>query len=195
MTRLCISGIAAVVVMGAQQPPNASQAALNQYCVTCHNAKLQTGGLALDKLDLQRVEANAETWEKVARKLRAGHDAAGGRAPAGPAYAGQIGWSSGRRAGSRRRRESQPWPHAAASHESRRVRQRDPGSARGGRGRCHAAARRRFQRTASTTSPTFWESRPRCWNVTLRQRPRSAGWRWEIRRPLRWMSPTSCAEI
>ncbi len=48
------------------------QALLNQYCVTCHNQKLKTGGLELDKLDLQRAGANAETWEKVVRKVRAG---------------------------------------------------------------------------------------------------------------------------
>ncbi len=66
--------IAAAVALaaGAQQPSNDSQATLNRYCVTCHNAKLKTGGLELDKLDLQRVAPNAETWEKVARKLRAG---------------------------------------------------------------------------------------------------------------------------
>src|SRR5271170_6202228 len=68
MTRLLVLGIAAGVVVSAQNP----QALLNQYCITCHNAKLQTGGLALDKLDLARAGANAETWEKVARKLRAG---------------------------------------------------------------------------------------------------------------------------
>src|SRR5580704_14401001 len=68
MTRFLALGIIAVGVMVAQQP----HALLNQYCVTCHNAKLQTGGLALDKLDLDRAGANAETWEKVARKLRAG---------------------------------------------------------------------------------------------------------------------------
>src|SRR5277367_2209587 len=68
MTRLLILGIAAVVVMSAQQP----QALLNQYCVTCHNTKLKTGGLALDKLDLSHPGVDAETWEKVSRKLRAG---------------------------------------------------------------------------------------------------------------------------
>jgi cytochrome c551/c552 len=61
-------GIAAVVVLSAQEP----QALLNQYCVTCHNTKLKTGGLALDKLELARAGTNAESWEKVARKLRAG---------------------------------------------------------------------------------------------------------------------------
>ncbi len=46
--------------------------ALNQYCITCHDEKLKTGGLELDKLDLNHVATNAETWEKVVRKVRAG---------------------------------------------------------------------------------------------------------------------------
>jgi hypothetical protein len=49
-----------------------SRAFLDQYCVTCHNEKSRTAKLALDTLDLDRVEAHAETWEKVVRKLRAG---------------------------------------------------------------------------------------------------------------------------
>jgi cytochrome c551/c552 len=68
MTRFLMLGVAVAAVVCAQEP----QALLNQYCVTCHNAKLKAGGLELDKLDLHRVDANAETWEKVARKLRAG---------------------------------------------------------------------------------------------------------------------------
>jgi len=74
MTRSFIPGItvAMAIAASAQQPANAPQALLNQYCVTCHNTKLKTGGLELDKLDLHRVAPNAETWEKVARKLRAG---------------------------------------------------------------------------------------------------------------------------
>ncbi|HUI76723.1 MAG TPA: DUF1592 domain-containing protein [Bryobacteraceae bacterium] len=51
---------------------NPQQALLNQYCVTCHNEKLKTGGLSLEKLDLEHAAVNAETWEKVVRKLRAG---------------------------------------------------------------------------------------------------------------------------
>ena len=43
---------------------------LDRYCVTCHNARLKTAGLQLDTLDLDRVGADADTWEKVARKLR-----------------------------------------------------------------------------------------------------------------------------
>ena len=93
-------------MQAAQEP----QALLNQYCVTCHNEKLKTGGLALDKLDLHRVGANAETWEKVVRKLRAGMmPPAGARRPdrqALDAFASR----GGRRAGSRRRSESQSRP-------------------------------------------------------------------------------------
>jgi hypothetical protein len=45
---------------------------VNQYCVTCHNETLKTGGLSLEKMDFQNIGAGAETWEKVVRKLRSG---------------------------------------------------------------------------------------------------------------------------
>ena len=45
---------------------------MSQYCVTCHNSRLKSGGLALDVLDATNVAAHAETWEKVVRKLRTG---------------------------------------------------------------------------------------------------------------------------
>jgi mono/diheme cytochrome c family protein len=48
------------------------KALMDQYCVTCHNERLTTGGLALDTLQKAGIEANAETWEKVVRKVRAG---------------------------------------------------------------------------------------------------------------------------
>jgi mono/diheme cytochrome c family protein len=44
---------------------------LDQYCVTCHNQKLKTAGLALDTLDATKPQADAETWERVIGKLRA----------------------------------------------------------------------------------------------------------------------------
>jgi cytochrome c551/c552 len=49
-----------------------SRALLDQYCVTCHNQKLKTAGLTLDTMDPTHVNQNAEAWEKVVRKLRAG---------------------------------------------------------------------------------------------------------------------------
>ena len=48
------------------------QGLLTQYCVTCHNQRLQTGGLALDPAALATPATNIETWEKVTRKLRSG---------------------------------------------------------------------------------------------------------------------------
>src|ERR1700683_719437 len=42
------------------------------YCVTCHNSRLKTGGLALDGLDLASPANDAQIWEKALRKLR-GH--------------------------------------------------------------------------------------------------------------------------
>src|SRR5688572_22093022 len=47
------------------------QALLDQYCISCHNQKLRTAGLALDALDASRPDANAEMWERVIGKLRA----------------------------------------------------------------------------------------------------------------------------
>jgi hypothetical protein len=52
-------------------PDSAPRALLDQYCVTCHNARLRTAGLALDTLDAARPDADAQTWERVVEKLRA----------------------------------------------------------------------------------------------------------------------------
>src|SRR5439155_2436707 len=48
------------------------RAELDRYCVTCHNARLKTGGLALDTLDVGNAPAGAAVWERVIRKLRTG---------------------------------------------------------------------------------------------------------------------------
>src|SRR6266478_3812968 len=45
---------------------------LNKYCVTCHNERLHTAGLTLEKMDVEHVGANAEVWEKVLRKVATG---------------------------------------------------------------------------------------------------------------------------
>jgi cytochrome c551/c552 len=45
---------------------------LNQYCVTCHNQRLKTASLELDQLDVSKVGGDAETWEKVVKKIRTG---------------------------------------------------------------------------------------------------------------------------
>ena len=66
---------------GEQAPAPAPPARelFDRYCVTCHNERLRTAGLLLDRLDVSRVRANAETLEKVVRKLRSGQMPPAGR--------------------------------------------------------------------------------------------------------------------
>src|SRR6266851_223960 len=57
----------------AQTPaPPIPSALVKQYCVTCHNERAKTGGLALDGLNVEQVGPDAATWEKVVRKIRTG---------------------------------------------------------------------------------------------------------------------------
>src|SRR5437870_11998843 len=59
--------------IGAQlQQEQTPKSVLDQYCVGCHSTRLKTGGLDLESLNLDAPGANAETWEKVIAKLRAG---------------------------------------------------------------------------------------------------------------------------
>src|SRR5678815_4184764 len=50
--------------------PNPQQALMNQYCAGCHNQDDNAGGMALDKLDFDKVGKDAATWERVVRKVR-----------------------------------------------------------------------------------------------------------------------------
>ena len=45
---------------------------LTQYCASCHNPRVKSGGFALDGLDPTAPEGHLEEWEKVVRKLRTG---------------------------------------------------------------------------------------------------------------------------
>ena len=45
---------------------------LDQYCVSCHNDRLQTGGVSFDGLDTVDLRRNAQLWERVVVKLRTG---------------------------------------------------------------------------------------------------------------------------
>src|SRR5262247_3484785 len=58
-----------------QAPPAAGRAAepiIRQYCITCHDDRLRTGGLSFENADFSRIDRAADTWEKVIRKLRLG---------------------------------------------------------------------------------------------------------------------------
>jgi hypothetical protein len=85
MNRVLLAGCVAFIATGwasvaGQSPPvpeagrqlRSVQPLLDQYCITCHSERLKTGGLALDAMPLDRIGADAETWEKVVRKVRAG---------------------------------------------------------------------------------------------------------------------------
>jgi hypothetical protein len=65
----CIFALVLGGVAGAATNPRTF---LDTYCVTCHNQKLHTAGLALDTLDVTQPSANPEVWERVIAKLRAG---------------------------------------------------------------------------------------------------------------------------
>jgi len=47
----------------------AARAALDQYCVTCHNQRAKSGGLALDSLAVDAPAVNPAVWERVIRRL------------------------------------------------------------------------------------------------------------------------------
>src|SRR5580692_5403745 len=53
-------------------PASQERELLDQYCVTCHNQKLKTAGLMLDKADVDHIGEGAEIWEKVVRKIHGG---------------------------------------------------------------------------------------------------------------------------
>ncbi len=67
----CALALAAATVpeAAAQAPP---RELLDRYCVTCHNERLKTANLMLDRVDLEQIGDHAEALEKVVRKLRAG---------------------------------------------------------------------------------------------------------------------------
>ena len=60
--------ISAVAASAATDNP--AHELVNKYCVSCHNEKLKTAGLALDRTDADNPSSSQETWEKVIVKLR-----------------------------------------------------------------------------------------------------------------------------
>jgi hypothetical protein len=84
----------------AQAPVSPQQALVNQYCLTCHNDRLKTGGLTLTALNLDAPAASdvsAEIGEKVIRKLRGGlMPPPGARRPDAHATAEFVSWLENR---------------------------------------------------------------------------------------------------
>jgi len=87
------SGQTASAVTAPPETATSARAVVDKYCVVCHNAKLRTANLLLDKLDLAHLGAHAEIGEKVVRKLRAGMMPPSGMPQPNPATRDAlIGW-------------------------------------------------------------------------------------------------------
>ena len=66
---------AAVETISAQTPAGPSpRAVFDRYCITCHNDRLRTGGLTLDRTSVDADDPSRDTdvWERVITKLRTG---------------------------------------------------------------------------------------------------------------------------
>ena len=76
----CLAGVVAasgfMLALEARQPSAAAPPSaahrdvINRYCVSCHNSRLTSGGLALDEAVTHDIGRNPDVWEKVVRKLR-----------------------------------------------------------------------------------------------------------------------------
>jgi hypothetical protein len=71
-TWIAIAGALGPRAFAGPAPALSQHQILEQYCSGCHNERARTAGLVLSNADLAHVADNAETWEKVVRKLRAG---------------------------------------------------------------------------------------------------------------------------
>ena len=91
LRRIFVVGLWLAAACSASTDP-AYREVLDKYCVTCHNQRLKTGGLVLDTMDIGKVPAQAEVWEKVIRKVAIGHHASCGNAAPRCGCIQQPGW-------------------------------------------------------------------------------------------------------
>jgi hypothetical protein len=75
--RVRLAALAAALLLSVQlnavaQTVSTQRQFLDRYCATCHNDRLKTGGLSLERVDVSKPDAQPEVWEKVAHKLRTG---------------------------------------------------------------------------------------------------------------------------
>ena len=84
---------AAARAQDAGESPAPHRALLERYCFACHDERLRTAGLVLSAMDLEHVGDDAERWERVVRKLRAGAMPPAGRPrPDAAGYAALTAW-------------------------------------------------------------------------------------------------------
>ena len=171
--------------------PANPDATLREYCVTCHNQRLKTGGLALDALDLADV-APMRRHGKGPAEAAAGRDAPAGRA-AGPGDLRQPDRVAGK-SWTPPRGAPEPGPSRPAPVEPRGIRERDPRPAR-----LDVDVARCCRRTTRPTGSTTWRTRravsPALLQAYLAARGRSARWRSAIRASASAATPTRSARI
>ena len=97
--RLAAVIVAAVVLawQTASGQPAELRAAVDQYCVVCHNSYVATPatatGIVLDRADLDDPASDPALWERVVRKLRTGEMPPAGMVRPDPAtYEALAGW-------------------------------------------------------------------------------------------------------
>ena len=156
-------------------------AVLDRYCLTCHNARLKTGGLVLDSAGISRAGDAPETWEKVARKLRTREmPPPGVPRPDDAAYRSLIATLETTLDAAA---EAAPNPGRVPVHRLNRTEytnavrdllalEVDGRSLIADEPDSHG-----FDNVASVLTVS-----PRCSKATCRPRPRYRGWRWAIRR-------------
>ena len=84
--------LGAAPAAGAEPEPDAYRAVVDRYCLTCHNSRTRTAGLALDTVAEAALAEHTEVWERVVRKLRARQmPPTAARRPDEPTYAAAIG--------------------------------------------------------------------------------------------------------
>src|SRR5689334_5721676 len=90
---LVTASIAATCVCAHAQ---SQRAAIDRYCITCHNSKAKIGGLSLDATAGNDPAEHPEIWEKVVRRLRVrSMPPAGLPRPDESGYKSLLGWIEG----------------------------------------------------------------------------------------------------
>ena len=181
-------GVSALVASAAAAPPEERpgagvptpvpadhRALLDRYCVTCHNDRLQTGGLSFEADGFHDVGRDTEAWERVIRKLRSATMPPAGRPRPEPArYASfAAGWKPPSIAPPPPTRVPAVRRRAVSTGPSTRTRS---GICWGWRSTAAPCCRQTTWRSASTTTRTCCRCRRRFSSATCRRPRESAGW-------------------
>ena len=94
---IAVAGLAGVFIASrpsqAQDPADAQLATVKQYCSSCHNDKLKTGGVSFEGITAASIAKDPELFEKAVRKLRGRvMPPPGAKQPDGKAVDSLVAW-------------------------------------------------------------------------------------------------------